>query len=303
MQLLIVDDEAAIVEELVDYVTGHGACAEIAHRAADALERLHAHPEIAVLLSDIRLPGDTGLGLLAQALAGRDEANALEVVLMTGHATIEDAIAAVQRKAFDFVRKPFSMAVPWQSLERANASALTRRAAAAAREKTDQDAADGRAMLRDLGAAIDKGHLAVHFQPQVDLATGALSGAEALLRWNRPGHGLVSPGQFIEAAEESGLILRIGHWVPAEACSGQPPGPRISASRSMSHRCSCAIPASTRPCCGRSAKPGLRHRVWNWRSPKGWCCTTAAKSRRRCGGCAISASGWRWMISAPDTPT
>lgn len=99
--------------------------------------------------------------------------------------------------------------------ERFGADPQSRRGGA---EKTDQDAADGRAMLRDLGAAIDKGHLAVHFQPQVDLATGALSGAEALLRWNRPGHGLVSPGQFIEAAEESGLILRIGHWVPAEAC-------------------------------------------------------------------------------------
>ncbi len=218
MQLLIVDDEGAIVEELVDYVTGRGACAEVAHRANDALERLRAHPEIAVLLSDIRMPGDDGLGLLSQALAGRDEAHALEVVLMTGHATIEDAIAAVQRKAFDFVRKPFSLASLWQTLERANASALTRRAAAAAREKTDRGGADAGAVLRDLGAAIDEGHLAVHFQPQVVLATGVLCGAEALLRWNRPGHGLVSPDQFIEAAEESGLIVRIGQWVLGEAC-------------------------------------------------------------------------------------
>jgi EAL domain-containing protein (putative c-di-GMP-specific phosphodiesterase class I)/ActR/RegA family two-component response regulator len=218
MQLLIVDDEGAIVEELAEYVTGRGACAEVAHRANDALERLRAHPDITVLLSDIRMPGENGLGLLSQALAGRDEADALEVVLMTGHATIEDAIAAVQRKAFDFVRKPFSMAALWQTLERANASALTRRAASAAREQADRLAADTGAMLRELGTAIDEGHLAVHFQPQVDLATGELSGAEALLRWNRPGHGLVSPDQFIEAAEASGLILRIGQWVLYEAC-------------------------------------------------------------------------------------
>nr|WP_294560785.1 EAL domain-containing response regulator [uncultured Rhodopila sp.] len=221
MQLLIVDDERAIAAELLEYVTGRGACAEIAHHTTDALERLRAHPEITVLLSDIRMPGENGLGLLSQALDGRDESHALEVVLMTGHATIEDAIAAVQRKAFDFVRKPFSMAALWQTLERANASALARRAAATTREKAhrrDPAAADTGAMLRDLGAAIDEGHLAVHFQPQVDLATGELSGAEALLRWNRPGHGLVSPDQFIEAAEESGLILRIGQWVLGEAC-------------------------------------------------------------------------------------
>nr|WP_294548723.1 EAL domain-containing response regulator [uncultured Rhodopila sp.] len=225
MQLLIVDDEQAITDELADYAAGRGAGARTANRSGDALASLRAHPEITVLLSDIRMPGRDGLSLLTRALADRDEANALEVVLMTGHATIDDAIAAVQRKAFDFVRKPFSLAALWRTLERANASALARRASAesavANRQKAEQRdrvAAETSDLLRDLGTAVALRQLAVHYQPQVNLATSELCGMEALLRWNRPGHGPVSPDRFVEAAEESGLIVPVGLWVLQEAC-------------------------------------------------------------------------------------
>ncbi len=58
----------------------------------------------------------------------------------------------------------------------------------------------------------------LHYQAQIDLTTGRLIGAEALIRWNRPGHGLLAPGEFIGAAEDSGLIRPIGRWVLREAC-------------------------------------------------------------------------------------
>lgn len=58
----------------------------------------------------------------------------------------------------------------------------------------------------------------LHYQPKVSLATGKILGVEALLRWQRPEHGLVAPGKFVSIAEECGLIVQIGNWVLREAC-------------------------------------------------------------------------------------
>jgi EAL domain-containing protein (putative c-di-GMP-specific phosphodiesterase class I) len=60
--------------------------------------------------------------------------------------------------------------------------------------------------------------LVLHYQPKLDLATGGIVGAEALIRWRHPQRGLVPPGQFITIAEDCGLILPIGRWVLREAC-------------------------------------------------------------------------------------
>jgi diguanylate cyclase (GGDEF)-like protein/PAS domain S-box-containing protein len=71
----------------------------------------------------------------------------------------------------------------------------------------------------DLQLALERNELTLHYQPKVDLKTGAFIGAEALSRWNHPTQGAISPGQFIPIAEQSGLILPIGAWVFGEACA------------------------------------------------------------------------------------
>ncbi|WP_244226605.1 putative bifunctional diguanylate cyclase/phosphodiesterase [Paenibacillus protaetiae] len=88
-------------------------------------------------------------------------------------------------------------------------------------------------LQHEMYRAIQRKEFVLMYQPQYDLATGAIIGAEALVRWNHPERGIVSPSEFISLAEESGMIVQIGDWVLEEACrqnkewqdSGLPPIP------------------------------------------------------------------------------
>ncbi|KRD55014.1 diguanylate phosphodiesterase [Acidovorax sp. Root275] len=80
------------------------------------------------------------------------------------------------------------------------------------------DASEQLELQNDLRQAIDRGQLALHYQPKIDGTRGQISGVEALLRWKHPQHGMVSPVVFIALAERFGLIGRLGNWVINEAC-------------------------------------------------------------------------------------
>lgn len=72
---------------------------------------------------------------------------------------------------------------------------------------------------RDLRAAFLARDLEVHYQPQIEIASGRIGGAEALLRWEHPTEGSISPEEFVPLAEESGLVVEIGAWVIEQACA------------------------------------------------------------------------------------
>ncbi len=77
---------------------------------------------------------------------------------------------------------------------------------------------DRRLVAHDLASAAEAGQLHLVYQPQVEIASGSVTGLEALIRWHHPERGEISPGTFIPIAEENGLILEIGEWVLRTAC-------------------------------------------------------------------------------------
>jgi diguanylate cyclase (GGDEF)-like protein/PAS domain S-box-containing protein len=79
-------------------------------------------------------------------------------------------------------------------------------------------AVERQSIEESLRRALERHEFALHYQPRINLRTGKITGAEALIRWNHPTRGLVSPAQFIPVAEDCGLILPIGNWVLREAC-------------------------------------------------------------------------------------
>jgi diguanylate cyclase (GGDEF)-like protein/PAS domain S-box-containing protein len=80
------------------------------------------------------------------------------------------------------------------------------------------NAVERQSLEGQLRYAIERQELLLHYQPKVNLKTGAITSVEALLRWQHPQRGLLLPGQFLAIAEDTGMILAIGQWVLREAC-------------------------------------------------------------------------------------
>ncbi len=110
--------------------------------------------------------------------------------------------------------------------------------------KMDTGARERLAMSNELRTSIERGGLELYYQPKVDAASKQISGAEALVRWNHPWHGLVGPAAFVPMAEQTGLIELLGNWVIEDACR------QIGAWRERGHAHACVdqpVAAATAP--------------------------------------------------------
>jgi diguanylate cyclase (GGDEF)-like protein len=85
-------------------------------------------------------------------------------------------------------------------------------------DEMNQRARDQQSIETGIRLALERDEFVLHYQPKLDLGTGQVVGAEALIRWLKPGHGLVYPTDFIGVAEDSGLIVPLSKWVLAQAC-------------------------------------------------------------------------------------
>jgi hemerythrin-like metal-binding protein/diguanylate cyclase (GGDEF)-like protein len=215
--LLLVDvDDLASLNQSMSYAVADQLLIEIGRRLRestrneDQLARI-GDDEFAVLLNggheaDIRIKVAERLFERASqrfSLAGRDvpfslsgglailPADALDVEALVGAASL--ALAAARREGGGVCRRYM--------------------ADMGASGPAHVDAA------AELRYAITHGELVLHYQPQVSLYSGAIVGLEALVRWNHPERGLISPAQFIPLAEETGLIVALGNWVMREAIS------------------------------------------------------------------------------------
>jgi EAL domain-containing protein (putative c-di-GMP-specific phosphodiesterase class I) len=80
------------------------------------------------------------------------------------------------------------------------------------------NAVERQSLEGQLRYALERQELLLHYQPKIDLKTGAITSVEALIRWQHPERGLLLPGQFLTIAEDTGMIVPIGQWVLREAC-------------------------------------------------------------------------------------
>jgi len=209
----------AQADELLALAAGRIAAAI---RAADRIVRLQscaAKPallarvgasEFGILIPDVAQPVDAGR--FAQLVA----ASMRQPFEMGGHrltlgASIGIAVFPNDGNSVDTVTKAADMALTHA------------RNAGGGRAIFFTKAMNQRAMERlrleaELRAAIEQGHIVAYFQPKISLATGRIHGCEALVRWLHPQRGMISPGVFIDAAEESGLISALGEVVLRDAC-------------------------------------------------------------------------------------
>ena len=226
--VLFIDlDRFKLVNDSLGHAAGDRLLVEIAGvlrrivRPGDTVARLGGD-EFAVLMEDLEDPGEieaTALGL-EEALSASFTLGQQDVFVTatTGIAVSDEGYERAE-----------------DALRDAHTAMHHRKASGPGGHQTFDRSMHSRALRlleleNDLRRAVEREEFLLHYQPIVDLGTGRIAAFEALVRWEHPQHGLVSPLEFIHLAEETGLIFAIGRWALREACREMMALSRVSGS-------------------------------------------------------------------------
>ena len=222
LALLLVDlDDFRVLNDALGHVTGDALLRAVGERlaaevrGADTVARLGAD-EFVVVQSDVTSAADAA-DVAARLLEGFRQPFAVAGQALMVGASIGIALAPPPGAAPGETEPEQLLRHAELALQQAKAG--QRGTFQLFEPRMDEEVRRRRALEQDLRGALDRDEFELFFQPQVDLASEAVTGFEALIRWRHPERGLVNPLDFIPVAEKTGVIVVLGAWVLARACA------------------------------------------------------------------------------------
>ncbi|MEG5064740.1 EAL domain-containing response regulator [Microcoleus sp. B3-A4] len=220
-KILVIEDQEIIRENIVKLLKAEGFDVTGAENGAQGLNAAVSNvPD--VIICDVMMPELDGYGVL-MALRSNPVTATVPFVFLTGKADRSEMRQGMELGADDYLTKPFSKA----ELVGAISSRLKKQEAVA--EQYNSLRSQGSEFIQNttdkleqiktsLSNALEREEFQVYYQPQVNVQTGKIMSAEALVRWVHPEKGLISPAEFIPHAEATGFIVQLGEWVLQTAC-------------------------------------------------------------------------------------
>jgi EAL domain-containing protein (putative c-di-GMP-specific phosphodiesterase class I)/CheY-like chemotaxis protein len=211
-RILVIEDEGSIRMLITDILNSENYEVLEANNGKEGVKlALYNLPDL--ILCDVMMPEMDGYQVLYK-LQQHGVTRRIPFIFLTAKATPNHLRYGMNLGADDYLIKPFDE----DELLRAIAARLRKSAAMNLTAHNEKLLETKLQIEADLRQAIGKKQLAVNYQPQINLKTGLIVGAEALMRWHHPQWGNIPPNQFIPLAESTGSIRILGGWILERAC-------------------------------------------------------------------------------------